>query len=94
MTLTEQDSIIENILSIRNRIEKYTGRERHIFLIACRANIRLARLVKSKRQFAMVPEYEEYSRFVDEELDKCGLQQSVAATGVSAVATPTLRMEA
>jgi hypothetical protein len=91
MTLNEQDSIIENILSIRNRIDKYTGRERHIFLIACRANIRLARLVKSKRQFAMVPEYEEYSQFVDEELDKCGLLPSVAVTAVTA---PALRMEA
>jgi hypothetical protein len=70
MTLKEHDIIIEGIQSIKNRIDKYAGRERHLFLIACRANIRLSKLMKSKRQFAMVPEYEEYSRFVDEQLAK------------------------
>jgi hypothetical protein len=81
MTLKEQDSIIESILSIRTRIDKYAGKERHVFLIACRANIRLSRLIKSKRQFAMVPEYEEYSQFVDQQLDKSAPPQSSAVTG-------------
>ncbi len=70
MTRTEHDAIIESILSIRNRIDKYVGRERHLFLIACRANIRLSRLIKSKHQFAKLPEYEEYAQFVEEQLDK------------------------
>ena len=70
MTPKEQDTITEGILSIRKRIDKYVGRERHIFLIACRANIRLSKLIKSKRLFVILPEYEEYSRFVNEELDK------------------------
>jgi hypothetical protein len=86
MTLKEQDSIIEGIQSIRKRIDNYTGRERHIFLIACRANIRLAKLIKSKRQFAQVAEYEEYSQFVDEQLEKS------AATMPSALA-PVVPME-
>jgi hypothetical protein len=70
MTIKDKDTMIESILSIRRRIDKYTGRERHIFLVACRANIRLARLFQSKSQFIFLPEYEEYSRFVDEQLDK------------------------
>jgi hypothetical protein len=70
MTLKDQDTIIEGILNIRKRIDKYAGRERHIFLIACRANIRLSKLIKSKRQFVLLGEYEEYSRFVDEQLEK------------------------
>jgi hypothetical protein len=70
MTLNEQDTIIEGILNIKKRIDNYTGRERHIFLIACRANIRLSKLIKSKRQFARLTEYEEYSKFVDEQLEK------------------------
>jgi hypothetical protein len=92
MTFKEQDSINESILTIKNRIDKYTGRERHVFLIACRANIRLARLVKSKRQFALLPEYEEYSQFVDAELAKCAPPQSLAVTGV-AVPASMLRVE-
>lgn len=88
MTFKEQDSIVENILTIKNRIEKYTGRERHVFLIACRANIRLAKLIKSKRQFALLPEYAEYSQFVDDELAKCAPPQSVAVA-----ALPGLRVE-
>jgi hypothetical protein len=90
MTHKDQDNIIESIVSIKNRINKYVGKERHVFLIACRANIRLAKLVKSKRQFVLLPEYEEYSRFVDEELDKCAPSQAVAVTGAVA---PALRME-
>jgi len=86
MTLNEQDTLIEGIQSIRNRIDKYTGRERHIFLIACRANIRLSKLVKSKRQLALLAEYEEYSRFVDEQLEK-------SASTLPAVITPALQIE-
>ena len=86
MTSKEQDNIIEGILSIRKRIDKYVGRERHIFLIACRANIRLSKLIKSKRQFAMLEEYEEYSRFVDEELDK-------SASTFPTVIAPAFRIE-
>jgi len=70
MTLKEEDAIIEAILSIRKRIDNYAGRERHVFLIACRANLRLSRLLKDKRQFARLIEYQEYSQFVDEQLDK------------------------
>lgn len=70
MTRKDKDTIIESIQNIRKRIDNYAGRERHIFLIACRTNIRLARLFKSKHQFTILPEYEEYSRFVDEQLDK------------------------
>jgi hypothetical protein len=86
MTLKEQDSIIDGILSIRKRIDKYAGRERHIFLIACRANIRLSKLIKSKRQFTMVAEYEEYSQFVDEQLDK-------SAPALPTVIAPAFRIE-
>jgi hypothetical protein len=86
MTLNEQDTIIEGILNIKKRIDNYTGRERHIFLIACRANIRLSKLIKSKRQFARLTEYEEYSRFVDEELEK-------SASTRSTVMAPVLQME-
>ncbi len=86
MTLTEKDTAIDNILSIRKRIDKYSGRERHIFLIACRANIRLSKLLKSKRQFEMLSEYQEYSQFVDEELDK-------SASTRSTVVAPVLRIE-
>lgn len=87
MTSKEQDTIIEGIFSIRKRIDKYVGRERHIFLIACRANIRLSKLIKSKRQFALLAEYEEYSRFVDEELDK-------SASALPPVIAPAFQMEA
>ena len=86
MTLKEHDIIIDSILSIRNRIDKYVGRERHLFLIACRANIRLSKLMKSKRQFVMLPEYEEYSRFVDEQLDKSTSAQPT-------IMAPAFRME-
>ncbi|HXC36033.1 MAG TPA: hypothetical protein VNV43_09180 [Candidatus Acidoferrales bacterium] len=86
MTTKEHDIIIESILSIKNRIDNYVGRERHLFLIACRANIRLSKLIKSKRQFAMLPEYEEYSRFVDEQLDK-------SASALPTVITPAFRIE-
>ncbi|HEX3626854.1 MAG TPA: hypothetical protein VH280_15690 [Verrucomicrobiae bacterium] len=83
MTRTEHDIIVESILSIKNRIDKHVGRERHLFLIACRANIRLSKLIKSKRQFAMLPEYEEYSKFVNEELDKSGSPQPAVSAAVS-----------
>jgi hypothetical protein len=83
MTSTEHDEISESILSIKNRIDKYVGRERHLFLIACRANIRLSKLIKSKRQFAMLPEYEEYSRFVDEQLAKSASPQPALISSVS-----------
>ena len=86
MTLKEQDTITENVRSIRKRIDKYVGRDRHIFLIACRANIRLSKLFKSKYQFALVPEYEEYTRFVDEQLDK-------SASTLPAAIAPALQIE-
>jgi hypothetical protein len=86
MTLNEKDTAIENILNIKKRIDKYSGRERHIFLIACRANIRLSKLIKSKRQFEMLAEFEEYSKFVDEELDK-------SASMRPTVLAPALRVE-
>jgi hypothetical protein len=86
MTTKERDTIIESILSIKNRIDKYVGRERHLFLIACRANIRLTKLIKSKHQFALLPEYEEYSRFVDEQLDK-------SASALPVVIAPAFRVE-
>jgi hypothetical protein len=86
MTLKEHDIIVESISSIKNRIEKYVGRERHLFLIACRANIRLSKLIKSKRQFAMLPEYEEYCQFVDEQLDKC-------ASALPTAIAPPFRVE-
>ena len=86
MTIKDKDTIIEGILSIRRRIDKYSGRERHVFLIACRANIRLTRYFKSKQQFNFFPEYEEYSRFVDEELAK-------SASTLPADITPALPME-
>lgn len=84
MTRKEHDAIVDSILSIKNRIDKYAGRERHLFLIACRANIRLSKLIKSKHQFAMLPEYEEYSQFVDEQLDKCASPQPTVIASVSA----------
>lgn len=86
MTRKDQDTIIESIASIKNRIDNYDGRERHIFLIACRANIRLSRFFKSKHQFTVFPEFEEYSRFVDEQLQK---YSSLLPT----VAAPALQIE-
>lgn len=83
MTPKEHDLIIESILNIKHRIEKYVGKERHLFLIACRANIRLSKRIKSKRQFAMLPEYEEYSQFVDEQLDKSASPLSAVIASVS-----------
>jgi hypothetical protein len=79
MTRNDRDTIIESIVSIKKRIDKYDGRERHIFLIACRANIRLSKFIKSKHQFALLPEYEEYSRFVDEQLHKYAAPQPTVA---------------
>jgi hypothetical protein len=82
MTPKEHDIIIESILRIKDRIDKHVGRERHLFLIACRANIRLSKLIKSKRQFAILPEYEEYSQFVDEQLDNPGSPVPAAIASV------------
>lgn len=83
MTLKEEDAIIEAILNIKKRINNYVGRERHVFLIACRASLRLSRLLKEKRQFARLTEYQEYSQFVDEQLDK-------SASMLFTVAAPAL----
>ena len=70
MTPAEKELMLGCLSDIRRKIDSLVGRDRQIYLLACQSNIQLWRLTKSMRKLIGTPEFAEYSKYVDDQIDK------------------------